>query len=242
MSTDATYSRFQHYGTSTERAAFTPAPPTLAGAQPIYIWKETDTLKTLLYDTTWTTIANAASTTGVGTTGTINVGSVVGFSTPNLITSVVLGGDLVGSTNSTSVALATTGVIAGTYGTTTEIPRISVDDKGRLTTVSTVAVSIPTNVVGTIGTINTGSITAFSTISTLVTSGALSGDVTSGTNNLVTTLSTTGVSAGAYGDSSHTPVITIDAKGRISNATTAAIGGSTGIGDDLLALTYAVAF
>lgn len=48
---DNVYSTFQHYGTAAQRAAFTPSPG--AGIQPIYIWYETDTGDTYLYDTSW---------------------------------------------------------------------------------------------------------------------------------------------------------------------------------------------
>jgi hypothetical protein len=55
MASDITYDVFQHYGTNAERTAFTPAPA--AGIQPIYIWYETDTGNSFLYDTSWHSIA-----------------------------------------------------------------------------------------------------------------------------------------------------------------------------------------
>lgn len=64
--------------------------------------------------------------------------------------------------------------------------------------------------------------------------GNLTGDVTS--SGMVTTLATSGVSANTYGDSSHVAHITVDAKGRITNATSVAISGVTpgnGAGGDL---------
>lgn len=57
---DTTYNQFQHYGTNAERLAFTPNPAVATGYQPIYIWFETDTGNTYLYDTAW----NLISTTG----------------------------------------------------------------------------------------------------------------------------------------------------------------------------------
>lgn len=48
---DTTYEVFQHYGTAAQRAAFVPNPA--AGIKPIYIWYETDTGNTYLYDTAW---------------------------------------------------------------------------------------------------------------------------------------------------------------------------------------------
>lgn len=48
---DTSYSVYQHYGTNAQRLAFTPSPP--ATGQPVYIWYETDTGDTYIYDTSW---------------------------------------------------------------------------------------------------------------------------------------------------------------------------------------------
>ena len=61
---DSAYQVFQHYGTAAARGSFSPNPPTTpAGTQPIYIWYETDTGNTYLYDTSWHLIAGSASAT-----------------------------------------------------------------------------------------------------------------------------------------------------------------------------------
>ena len=54
---DTVYSTFQHYGTAAQRALFVPAPA--AGIQPVYIWYETDTSNTYLYDTSWHLLTSA---------------------------------------------------------------------------------------------------------------------------------------------------------------------------------------
>jgi hypothetical protein len=56
-----------------------------------------------------------------------------------------------------------------------------------------------------------------------VSRAALSGDITAPFDGNVTTLSTTGVSAGTYGDSTHVGQFTVDAKGRLSAAADVAI-------------------
>lgn len=54
----------------------------------------------------------------------------------------------------------------------------------------------------------------------------LTGDVTgTGSGNISTTLASSGVTSGTYGSSSLIPIITVDSKGRITNASTASITG-----------------
>lgn len=102
----------------------------------------------------------------------------------------------------------------------------------------------------TLGDITPSSVAAVGTITGSNLSGtntgdqviSLIGDVTgSGTGTFSTTLSNTGVSAGTYGSASQVPVITVDAKGRVTNienisltysgtvTSVAVSGGSTGL-------------
>lgn len=88
------------------------------------------------------TITNGTITTGLiptltagtttGTAGIFTSGTIGNLST-------TLAGDF--TISSGTGTLGTTGVIAGTYGASTAIPQIVVDAKGRVTTVSTSAVS-----------------------------------------------------------------------------------------------------
>jgi hypothetical protein len=113
---------------------------------------------------------------------------------------------------STSV-LANTAVTPGIYGggvtsASVQVPVIQVDQQGRLSSAANVTVT-STSIYA-----NTGQLTANAAV----------GIVQLG-------LPSTGVIAGNYGSGTTTPVLTIDAYGRITGATTTLItGGSAGIG------------
>jgi hypothetical protein len=123
------------------------------------------------------------------------------------------------STNATiTTGTITTAVIptltssTATFGTTTSTA--ATITSGTITNLASTTGTIATlnSTTGTIGTLNstTGTIGNLST--------TLAGDFTisSGTG----TLGTTGVTAGTYGDASAIPFLTVDAKGRITSATT----------------------
>jgi hypothetical protein len=74
------------------------------------------------------TVGTLNSTTGTIATLNSTTGTIGNFST-------TLAGDLTISQG--TATLGTTGVTAGTYGTTAVVPRISVDSKGRITTLGT---------------------------------------------------------------------------------------------------------
>lgn len=118
-------------------------------------------------------------------TGTQLLSDIGGISGNQTIT---LSGDATGSgTTSIAVTLANSGVTAGTYGSSTAVPVITVDAKGRVTGVTTASIS--------------GSLT-------------FTGDVTgSGTTGSTTTLTlaNSGVAAGTYNN------VTVNAKGLVTS-------------------------
>jgi hypothetical protein len=95
--------------------------------------------------------------------------------------------------------LATSGVVAGTVGSSAQIPVLTVDNKGRVT----VATSTP------------------------VLPGNNASDLTTGTLD-PERLDVSGVSAGTYGSPASVAQFTVDSKGRITGAVDVGISGSAG--------------
>jgi hypothetical protein len=111
---------------------------------------------------------------------------------------ITLSGDVTGSgTTAITATLATSGVSAGTYGSSTAIPAITVDAKGRVTAVSTTAVEAPA------GTLTGSTLASTVTASNLSSLGVLTGLNNSGVlrtgddhdNSYVLTVATSGFNA-----------------------------------------------
>ena len=129
--------------------------------------------------------------------------------------------------------LANTGVTAGTYGSSTQIPVITVDEDGRITVANTTPVAgvddftyADANNTITLET-GDGSVFNIQTKTTVELTGKVTGTAnsSSGTVSIDVELANTGVTAGTYGSSTAIPIITIDEDGRITVANTASVSG-----------------
>jgi hypothetical protein len=109
-----------------------------------------------------------------------------------------------------SARLPTSGVTAATYGNATNIPSITVDALGRITSASNVAISATV---------------ANTQITGLITSGQIASVANTQITGTITAaqLQNTGVAATTYGGASSIPAITVDAQGRITSASNVAV-------------------
>lgn len=171
---------------------------------------------------------------------------------------ITLSGDATGTSTNPSagsnwsnlaVTLSSTGVTAGNYGSATSIPTIVVDAKGRVTSITSNAVSttislgagsgsgsvagggtltvsggtgITTSVTGSTYTITNGGVTGLSS------SGAGNVTVSASTGAVTLALPATGPGAISAGSSTAIPVVTTDAYGRVVGLTTAAVVAPAG--------------
>lgn len=163
---------------------------------------------------------NAAADT---LTITGNSAAIVGASGVNALSDIdttgITNGQVLVYNSSTSkfeagtptTSLANSGVTAGTYGSSTNSARITVDAKGIITSVTEQAIPQGdiTNVIAGAG----------------LNGGGTSGDVTVNIEN-------TGVTAGTYGNASVYPSITVNSRGQITSVSNVAVSGGGGGGSD----------
>jgi len=121
--------------------------------------------------------------TGVVVLTAANVGA-----TPNTTfvlagTGISGGGQLTGNV---TINLANTAVVAGTYGTASQVSQVTVDAQGRITSASNVAIAIANSAVSGLGTMSTQNAN-----NVTITGGSVTANVTSANVNLTGSTSST---------------------------------------------------
>jgi len=137
----------------------------------------------------------------------------------NVVPGVGLNGSGFGTEGATpTINLANTAVTAGVYGGTTNIPTITVDAQGRITSASNSAISTSFTVAG-----DTGSETVNGGDTLTIAGGTGLTSVASATDTVTLNLDNTAVTPSTYGGVASVGVFTVDQQGRLTAASNATI-------------------
>ena len=168
------------------------------------------------------TVSVATVLTIAGGTGTYDSGSdTVDLLTDTLTFSGTDDIEVDVTNNDVAFNLRDTGVGAGTVGSASLIPILTIDSKGRITSTSSTFVSTNVSVGGDTG---SGNIV---TGNQLTIAGGTGLTTTFATGTLTIDLDNTAVTSGTYGGASTIPQITIDEQGRITAAVGVAINANS---------------
>ena len=117
--------------------------------------------------------------------------------------------------NTITINIDNTGVTAGSYGSGTAIPVLTINAQGQITAASTASVATTLNVAGDTG---TDAVNLISDTLTVTGGTALTSAVTN--NTITINLDNTAVTAGSYGSATAVSTFTVDAQGRLTAAGT----------------------
>ena len=125
-----------------------------------------------------------------------------------------------GLSGDVTVKISDTAVVAGSYGSATEVPTFTVDAQGRLTAASTAAISTSFTLTDNQGTPNTDT---FNNGGTLTFAGGTGLTSTVGNDSVTFDIANTGVIDGAYGSATQVATFTVNEQGQLTAAANAAI-------------------
>lgn len=131
------------------------------------------------------------------------------------------------SNNAITVTLDNTGVAANTYGSSTEIPILTINAQGQVTLANTASISTDLAISG-----DSGSDTVSLLTDTFNIAGGTGLSTAVANNSVTVNLDNTGVAADTYGSTTEIPVLTINAQGQVTLANTVSISTDLSITGD----------
>ena len=169
-----------------------------------------------------TSLSTSAVSSSLPISGNTGTGSVNLLNqTLQIISSNTQLVNVVASGNTITISHPNSGVTAGTYGSASAIPTVTVDAAGRVQAISTNAVS---STLSTSANTGTGSVNLTNQTLQIVSSNTQLVNITASGNTFTITPQTSGVTAGVYGGASVVPTIIADAAGRVQYAANVSIG------------------